>query len=91
MSSNLLASMISAQYYQKPKMIYIHNCNVKNFKISNEKLNIIDKLEIPFKILTFSQNNKIFGKNPDNKSYIYEVNKLLNDSFLHADEAWNAC
>ena len=43
MSSNLLASMISAQYYQKPKMIYIHHCDVKNFKISNEKLNIINK------------------------------------------------
>jgi hypothetical protein len=77
MSSNLLASMISAQYYQKPKMIYIHHCDVKNFKISNEKLNIINKLEIPFKILNFSQNNKIFGKNPDNMSDINEVNKLL--------------
>ena len=76
-SSNLFASMISAQYYQQPKMIYIHHCNVNNFKISNEKLNIINKLEIPFKILKFSQNNKIFGKNPDNKSYINEVNKLL--------------
>jgi len=75
MSSNHLASMISAHYYQKPTMIFIHHSN--KFKIPQDILNIINRFKIEYKILSYEINDKIFGKHPQNKSHINEVNKLL--------------